>query len=503
MPLYTTGLCPLLQSSPHWRRERIFVPKPRLIGHFSVIREEYVNSMKNVRYLCLPSTPHEQIQWDLNTGFENYTDQKQNPRGKIDRILKFIQGFPHKVSGRDKILFPDFVCSRGFLSTLMKTPYPRPDNNSRIMAPYPNRNKPSGWNVLASKYRGTIYLWPIDGDTKMEDVCLSQRKAMYYGFKFRQMITTHQLNKPSTIDEPYVREKFSGVFDTKLGQHRLLYAGEIFGVDSDVALKSHSDFLKPSVKIIQMHTKVNAMSNSIFLKDKLMHWWCKTVLIGAETIYAGNRTRQGILESIEPIAVRSIPRKAQHYWSDSVCLKFTIAFLDMVKAEMKDIDDPDTVYQFSYNPEIRDQVLYEILPKDSELKVLPSWYIDFLDGFSAAGPVEPLAKPAEHRAKTAKPRVKTAKPRAKPAEPRANPAESRVKPAEPRAKPAESRAKPAESRVKPAEPRAKPAESRVKPAETRAKPMKPAEPKKSAEPTIPAEPTASTVKEKAYPAYPA
>ncbi|GAB0090933.1 protein cutoff-like [Sergentomyia squamirostris] len=376
MPLYTTGLCPLLRSSPHWRRERIFVPKPRLIGHFSVIREEYVNSLKNMRYICLPSTLNGQINWDLNTGFENYSsDQKPNPRGRIDRILKFIQTYPHKVTGEDKTLSPDFVCSRGFLSKLMETPYTRAD---------PGRD--CGWKVLASKFRGTIYFlwlneWSEGGDGSAEG-----KRGAYYGYKFRQMITTHELNKPSTIDQPVDREKFSGVFDTKLGAHRLLYAGEIFGVDSDVALKSHSDFLKPSVKIIQMHTKINTMKYTSFLRNKLMHWWCKTVLIGAETVYAGNRTREGILESIEPIAVKDMPRMASNFWSDSVCIKFCTSFLDMVKDKMAGIDDPDAVYQFMYDPNISDQVQYEIFTSKSDHSFLPNWYIDYLDGLGAEGP---------------------------------------------------------------------------------------------------------------------
>ncbi|GAB0090931.1 Decapping nuclease DXO homolog [Sergentomyia squamirostris] len=387
MPVWNTGLCPLLKSSSHWRREEIIVPKPipKLIGSFSVVNDEFVDSFQNVRYLCLPKRD---VHWDLKTGIRTYSVPNQSKR-RIDRVLKFMQTYPERVSvsgdnsnHAKKVIFPDFVCSRGFLSSLMKIPYPKKESSDRYVDAYPIRNKPVEWSVLATRVRGTIYFWWTNEWTDSID----GSPATYYGYKFRQMITTHELNKPSTIDQPVDREKFSGVFDTKLGKHRLLYAGEIFGVDSDVILKSHSDFLKPSVKIIQMHTKVKNMKYSNFLKDKLMHWWCKTVLIGAETVYAGNRTREGILESIEPIAVKKMPVMAPAYWSDSVCLKFTIAFLDMVKDMMKDIDDPDIIYKFSFNPNVSQQIKYEIFPAKLESSVLPSWYIDFLDDLAASGP---------------------------------------------------------------------------------------------------------------------
>ncbi|GAB0090932.1 hypothetical protein DMENIID0001_057130 [Sergentomyia squamirostris] len=385
MTVLNTGLCPLSSSSSHWRRGRVVVPKPKRIGSFSVVKDEFVDSFQNVRYLCLPNSD---VEWDLNIGLESYSVPKPSNR-RTDRVLKFMKTYPERVSvsgddpdNAEKVVFPDFVCSRGFLSSLLKMPYPKKESPGRYAAAYPLRNKPVEWTVLATRFRGTIYLWWTNEWTDSTD----GSPATYYGYKFRQMITTHELNKPSSINERVVKDKFSGVFDMKLGQHRLLYAGEIFGIDSDVILKSHTDFMKPSVKIIQMHTKVNAMKRQNFLKDKLMHWWCKTVLIGAKTVYAGNRTRDGVLTSIEPIAVTDIPQIAAAHWSHSVCLKFTIAFLDMVKDKMKDINDPDIIYKFSFNPNVSQQIKYEIFPAKFETSVLPSWYIDFLDDLAASGP---------------------------------------------------------------------------------------------------------------------
>ncbi|GAB0090930.1 hypothetical protein DMENIID0001_057110 [Sergentomyia squamirostris] len=374
MPLWNTGLNPLTKSALQWRRPKITLQNPRLLGSYSIIEGKFVNTIENMRYLCLPK---QQVKWDLNTGFsikDTDTSKADWDMDGLDHILKYIEANPDKINVAEdeldsgKKIFPDFVTERGFLSILMQTPCSQGKKSVK-------------WTVRATKTHGTHYLWWIENWIERLDDEKSQRLC-YYGYKFRQMLTTHNLNKPTDIDEPLVREAFLGVFDNKIGEHRVLYAGEIYGVESDGDLDIDANLSE--VKIIEMHTKVK-MDQEYFHKTKLLHWWCNTALMGVETVYAGVRTYAGILKSIEPIAVKEMPKMASSHWSHSVCLEFAIAFLDIVKDAMIHENDPDTVYQFTYNPNDCDQVQYEIFRRKSDLSFLPSWYINIQPKTCATG----------------------------------------------------------------------------------------------------------------------
>ncbi|GAB0089611.1 hypothetical protein DMENIID0001_041860 [Sergentomyia squamirostris] len=359
----------LVISSSHWKG-KISNVNPRVIGSYSVDENQYVNSLKNMKYLRLPEPGSE---LDLNVGFETYQIPKKSGK-KIDHILKFITSNPeivklptnHPDKGKRAIL-PDVVCQRGLLSTVMMTPF----HNYRTSDLY------DGWTILAMKFRGTLYFWWDDTWKTHEDQDV--QKTMYYGQKFRHLITTENPNESKDITSPVTKDDFFVTLTCNMGNQNVLYSGEILGVESNTTVDVDADITKSSLKLIEMHIKRSGINEAGLKRNKYLAWWCKTFLMKIETIYVGKRTAEGILQDIEPLAVKDIPEMTKQFWTDGGCLKFCEAFLDTVKDLMKDVDDPNTIYEFSYYPKNSNCIQYKVHSERSQYSFLPEWYIDFID----------------------------------------------------------------------------------------------------------------------------
>lgn len=71
----------------------------------------------------------------------------------------------------------DFVCLRGLLTKIMKTPY----------------DEKEGWIICAVKFRGTIYLCAFDTDAdkyEKSNRTIKDLTFMSWGFKFEQYIVS-------------------------------------------------------------------------------------------------------------------------------------------------------------------------------------------------------------------------------------------------------------------------------------------------------------------------
>lgn len=124
------------------------------------------------------------MQFNLNDGIANVIRKPENlsEREKIDHLLWFILNSFDNVRNAEnndnsKPLAADVVCFRGLLRLLMCTPYENRD----------------AWIILATKYKGTIYLCAKNTDAKLrENANLTERtKTIFsYGFKFEQYLFT-------------------------------------------------------------------------------------------------------------------------------------------------------------------------------------------------------------------------------------------------------------------------------------------------------------------------
>ncbi|XP_059609344.1 decapping and exoribonuclease protein-like [Phlebotomus argentipes] len=352
------------------------VTKPRVVNSFSIDRKGvYHESLEQLKYLNLPVG---RVQWDLNNGYEIY-EKKDSNCNNITYILQFIEKNWKRMHihsnhpDRDKkIIFPDIVCFRGLLRLLMCTPYeasPRCD----------------GWIILASKYRGTIYLYEKytpEKEVKVANMPKDHQKFCYYGYKFEQYIMTKEPGKPNDVSEPVIeREEFDVGFKTEIGHHRVFYIAEVDGIDSKVPVDKDADLSRTPVEFVEVKTtkKIEKFyDEKNFHRYKLRTWWCQSFLAGIETVYYGERTAKGIVETVKEIPVKDMPKLGKNDWSTVICMKFCILFLDMVKDFMKNIDDSDTVIKFSFNPRVSDYVQFEEFLGKSPLTFLEPSFVEFL-----------------------------------------------------------------------------------------------------------------------------
>ncbi|XP_055704490.1 decapping and exoribonuclease protein-like [Phlebotomus papatasi] len=371
-----TDLVPDFRNYDHLRRRFPVVSKPKVLGAFSIDKNrEYHDDLENLKYLNVPGESGGIVHWDLNSGYENYLPKKEKDNCNIDHILEFIVKNEKKIknSGSSKKIIPDFVSFRGLLRLIMCTPYEaRP------------RDEP--WIVLATKYRGTIYLCQKEtpeAEAARRNMPEDQEKFCYYGFKFEQYILTKEPNKSNDLSKPVIaNEEFAVAFSSKFAGHNLLYVAEMDGIISDTAIEKKTDLSRIPVEFVEVKTKKreeHPQQLRNFKRFKLRKWWCQSFLAGIDSVFVGVRNNKGIVEKIERMRVGEMAEIGASDWSGSICMNFCIIFLDTVKAAMEDIDDPNTVIKFSFNPQFCNRILHEKFPGKSDLSFLPEWYIKFLE----------------------------------------------------------------------------------------------------------------------------
>lgn len=188
--MYQTNLNPISTLN----NTKLFptISQPKILGCFSVgSKREYIPSGENLKYLNLPlirkgkgSGNNSPLRIDLNEGFEIRVPKPDSAKQEhLDHLLKFILGNVDRLSADEdgrresKALNCDFVCFRGLLRMIMCTPYERKTN----------------WIILATRYRGTIYLCAKDTPEKLQEEAQQteqQKRFCYYGFKFEQHVLT-------------------------------------------------------------------------------------------------------------------------------------------------------------------------------------------------------------------------------------------------------------------------------------------------------------------------
>lgn len=279
--------------------------KPCIVGHFSVDKNrQYQPDASNCKYLQIPQ--QRPLNLDLNRGYELLVPKPEIDE-KIDHLLTFIQSNMQKLRNVDpnscdtKRLHPDIVCFRGLLRLLMCTPYETQD----------------GWSILATKYRGTVYLCGREtNDAKQKRLQMTEQSKRFcsYGFKFEQYILTTNYGEPPDTDLPVVEaEEFCCMFSTKINGTRLLYGAEMDGI----RMASKVDFERCTaeewngmefVEVKVTAKDLNYRQQQNFLRFKARNWWCQSFLVGIRDIVVGKRTQNGTVESVDRQPVSGIPK---------------------------------------------------------------------------------------------------------------------------------------------------------------------------------------------------
>lgn len=163
------------------------ISNTRIVGGFSADQQrQYHEGFQNCKYLHKNFHPN-RVHYDLNVGIERAIQKPDNfsENEKINHLLHFISTKFEDLRNttdtyRKKPLKADIVCFRGLLRLLMCSAYERRE----------------GWTILATKYKGTIYLCARETDQKREEIANRSQKTkniLSYGYKFEQYIFTGRI----------------------------------------------------------------------------------------------------------------------------------------------------------------------------------------------------------------------------------------------------------------------------------------------------------------------
>lgn len=139
-----------------------------------------MSDARNCKYLRKLSA-NQQVEFDLNIGLENFVSKPRSDRiGRNDNMFQFIlqnlailRNKNEGESTNDCFLSKDIVCARNVLRFLIRAPY----------------EYLVGWCILATKFKGTIYLTTMENDLQLNERLNRTEKMnqiISYGFKFQQ-----------------------------------------------------------------------------------------------------------------------------------------------------------------------------------------------------------------------------------------------------------------------------------------------------------------------------
>lgn len=354
------------------------IEKPQILGCFSInTNRDYEESAENFRYFRMPKLP-----LDLNIGYGRAKSKQEIIQDeRLDNLLKFI--YQHRDQLLSKSEFPgrgvgefEFICFRGLLRLVMCTPYEFKED----------------WSIHATRFKGNIYMSQSETDQKRherQNLTENQKKFLSYGFKFEQYcMTKDPAVEPNTnvpVDEC---EEFCCMYKTKIQGMELLFGAEVDGAMSSVAYENiESKEVLNSLKFVELKCSLrpsNERQTQNFYRFKCRNWWCQSFLVGIQELMVGYRNDKGFVDEITHMEVRSLPRQSSNYWCPSQCADFLVKFLQMVKSIMKDVNCPNTVYEFYCDPKSK-TIRYRIFQGRSEYTILPDWYVTMLQQRSSMG----------------------------------------------------------------------------------------------------------------------
>lgn len=158
-------------------------PAQKIVGSFNIVgeKQEYSHSF-NCKYVYNRINLRS-LSFDLNAGMGEVIRRKEAEN--IDHLLHYIKNMFEKLRNttdtyKKKSLKADFVCRRNLLLTLMNSAYD-------IQEP---------WTILATRFRGTIYLCAKITNEKRREVASRYSwhwQPLSYEYKFKQYILTGEI----------------------------------------------------------------------------------------------------------------------------------------------------------------------------------------------------------------------------------------------------------------------------------------------------------------------
>ena len=285
--------------------------RPLEVGGFSRIDGEQHFDKRALRRYKAPRLPN-----SLATGYSDFVPKRDDKDTSEKCLLAAVERYAEQTAKAY------FVTYRNNLNKLLATQH------------CPNDD----WCIGVKRLADKRWLLRVRDTPRRRDEERSQSDAQrlmsYFGYRFEALCTSHDPSTPVDANDEYV-----GLFNCKLGAHRLAVAAEIDCVDDAgtyVELKTNK--LLASKRLV-----------GTFERYKMFKFWVQSYLVGTPRVVVGFRDEDE-LRKVQAFDTLELPGLAAS-WRPQACLGFADAVLMWLRAAL-DAADGDA-YVVTYDPEAR------------------------------------------------------------------------------------------------------------------------------------------------------
>ena len=292
--------------------------RPLQVGGYSRIDGELHFDKRALRRYVAPKMPA-----SLSSGFNDFVPKRDDKANAEQCLLAAVERYAEQTSRAH------FVTYRNNLNKLLATLH------------CPNDD----WCIGLRRLAGDRWLLSVR-DTRRrrereDNQSDGQKLQSYFGYRFEALCTGHDPAKPVDANDEYV-----GLFNCKLGDHRLAVAAEIDCVDDGgtyVELKTNK--LLASKRLV-----------GTFERFKMFKFWVQSYLVGTPRVIVGFRDEVELrklqsFDTLELPGLAAAGAQGRPSWRPQACLGFADAVLTWLR-EALDAADGEA-YVATYDPEAR------------------------------------------------------------------------------------------------------------------------------------------------------
>ena len=286
--------------------------RPLEVGGFSRIDGEQFFDKRALRRYVAPRLPA-----SLSSGYNDFVPKRDDKAKAEQCLLAAVERYAEQTSRAH------FVTYRNNLNKLFATLH------------CPHDDWCIGLRRLAGDQRWLLRVRDTPRRREREDhQSDGQKLQSYFGYRFEALCTGHDPAKPVDANDEYV-----GLFNCKLGDHRLAVAAEIdCADDSGAFVELKTNKLLASKRLV-----------GTFERFKMFKFWVQSYLVGVPRIVVGFRDEDE-LRKLQSFDTLELPGLAAS-WRPQACLGFADAVLGWLRAAL-DAADGDA-YVVTYDPEVR------------------------------------------------------------------------------------------------------------------------------------------------------
>ena len=289
--------------------------RPIEVGCFSRIDGELHFDKRALRRYVAPRLPS-----SLATGFSDFVSKRDDKAKAEQCLLAAVERYTEQTSRAH------FVTYRNNLNKLLATLH------------CPNDD----WCIGLKRLADRRWLLSVrDTPRRRAQESNEQKLQSYFGYRFEALCTGHDPAKPVDANDEYV-----GLFNCKLGDHRLAVAAEIDCVDDSGAyIELKTNKLLASKRLV-----------GTFERFKMFKFWVQSYLVGVPKVIVGFRDEDELrklqaFDTLELPGLAAAGAKGRPSWRPQACLGFADAVLRWLRAAL-DAADGDS-YVVTYDPEAR------------------------------------------------------------------------------------------------------------------------------------------------------